>query len=117
MGFTRTAFVQDVYNASAGNPNAIPAAFSMVEFGKDVALNKDLTDVLTMLSSLSEGVRDTLMALGNEMMHQADECYGYLKVMAKKNSNQNLNDVVKKIASQLKQGSHNTGENISDTAK
>jgi hypothetical protein len=110
MGVVRTAYVQDVYSASSGNPTVIPSAFSLAEFAKDVALNKELSDIFTALGPVAEGVKDTMMALGNELMRQSDECYGYLKVLAKKSSNQNLTDVVKKIANQLKQGSHTEGD-------
>ena len=102
MGSVRTAYVQDVYSASAGNTSAIPSGFSLPEYGKDVTLQKDLMDILTPLGPVFEGLSDTAMALGAELMHQSDECYGYLKVAANKSSNQNLNVVVKKIADQLK---------------
>ena len=102
MGAVRTAYVQDVYSVSAGNPSAIPAGFNIAEYGKDVTLSKDIMDILTPLLPLFEGLNDTFIALGAELMKQSDECYGYLKVAAKKNSSLNLNDAVKKIADQLK---------------
>jgi hypothetical protein len=74
-------------------------------------LTKDLFDVLAVLGPVLEGLDDTLKALGTELMHQADECYGYLKVAAKKSASQNLNDAVKKIAAQLKQGPRKTSGN------
>ena len=120
MGNVRTAYVQDVYNASATNPGSIPGGFSLAEYGKDVSLQKDLVDILTALMPLCEGVNDTEMALGAELMKQSDECYGYLKVVAKKSSNQNLNDAVKKIAEHLRHKPKTpppTGEPASSSGK
>ena len=117
MGSVRTSYVQDVYNASSGNAGAIPSGFSMVEFGKDVQLNKDLADILIALGPLDEGVKDTVMALGSELMHQSDECYGYLKVSSKKSSSQNLNEAVKRISFQLKQSPRAGGASPAPAAK
>lgn len=103
MGAVRTSYMQDVYSAAINNSTVIPSGFNVIEFGKDVTLNKDIEDVLAVLIPLFEGVDDTHMALGTELMKQSDECYGYLKVAAKKSSNQNLNQIVKKISDQLKQ--------------
>jgi hypothetical protein len=105
MGNVRYSYVSDVYNAVAGNPGTIPVGFSVNEYGKDVVLHKDLVDILTALNTVVEGLHDTEIALGAELMQQSDECYGYLKVVAKKSSNQNLNSVVKDIAEHLKRKS------------
>ena len=102
MGSVRTSYVQDVYTAANNNASAIPSGFSISEYGKDVTLMKDLTDIFALLQPLFEGVEDTQMALGSELMKQSDECYGYLKVSSKKSSNQNLTMAVKSISDQLK---------------
>ena len=102
MGSVRTSYVQDVYTAATNNASAIPSGFSLTEYGKDATLLKDLTDIQALLQPLFEGLEDTQMALGSELMKQSDECYGYLKVAAKKSSSQNLTMAIKSISDQLK---------------
>jgi len=102
MGAIRRAYVQDVYAAIVNNPTAAPSGFNVVEFGKDVQLMKDITDILGVLLPVYDGIVDTSFALGNELMKQADEAYGYLKVAAKKSSNQSLNQTIQNISVQLK---------------
>lgn len=104
MGAVHTSYVQDVYQAAANNSGVIPASINLAEYGKDVALMKDIVDILSWLLPVFDSIENTSMALGNELMKQSDECYGYLKVAAKKSSNQSLNQTVKEIADQLKQG-------------
>jgi len=104
MGAVRTAYVQDVYQAAANNSGVIPSGFNLAEFGKDVQLMKDMNDILSWLLPVYDGIENTNMAIGSELMKQSDECYGYLKVAAKKSSNQSLNQTVKQISKQLKQG-------------
>lgn len=106
MGPVHTSYVQDVYQAVVNNSIVIPGSINLAEYGKDVALMKDITDILSWLLPVFDGIENTSVALGNELMKQSDECYGYLKVAAKKSSNQSLNQTVKQIADQLKQGPH-----------
>ncbi|MFH0892917.1 MAG: hypothetical protein V2A54_00650, partial [Bacteroidota bacterium] len=75
----------------------------------------DLTDIMGWLRTLNEGMDDTLMALGSEVIHQSDEVYGMLKVQAAKSSDMALNDTVKKIASHLKTGPRKADENNNPT--
>jgi hypothetical protein len=101
MGAVRTSYVQDVYQAASNNSGAIPSGFNLTEYGKDTQLLKDMTDIISWLLPVYEGIENTSMALGGELMKQSDECYGYLKVAAKKSSNQSLTQTVKEIADQL----------------
>jgi hypothetical protein len=117
MGDIRTSYVQDVYQVATANPSSIPSGFSLEEYGKDVELKKAIAEIQTVLSPVCEGLNDTEMALGAELMKQSDECYGYLKVVAKKSSNQNLNDTVKKIADHMKQGPRKAKGGVPPTAK
>jgi hypothetical protein len=105
MGPGRTSYVQDIYQAATNNSGAIPQGFSMTEFGKDLQLYRDLSDILSWLEPLVESMESTLMALSAELMKQADECYGHLKVAAQKSTNQSLNVTMKRISDQLKQSS------------
>ena len=104
MGARRIAYVQDVYNAAVNNSGAIPSGFSVSEFAKDEQLMKDLTDIIGWMMPVYEAIQDTYLALGNELMKQSDEAYGYLKNAAKKNSSQALTSTVKQISDQLKRG-------------
>jgi len=104
MGAGRTAYVQDVYNAASNNSASIPAGLSLTEFAKDVQLMKDMTDIIGWLMPVYDAIQDTDLALGSELMKQADEAYGYLKNAAKKSSSQALSTTVKQISDQLKTG-------------
>jgi hypothetical protein len=103
MGPGRTSYVQDIFQAATNNSGAIPQRFSMSEFGKDLQLYRDLSDILSLMEPLFESMESTSMALSAELMKQADECYGYLKVAAQKSTNQSLNATLKRISDQLKQ--------------
>ncbi|MFH0894014.1 MAG: hypothetical protein V2A54_06230, partial [Bacteroidota bacterium] len=85
-GNVRFGYVNDVYKAAVANPTTLPAGFNITEFGKDMQLLSDLTDIMGWLRTLNEGMDDTLMALGSEVIHQSDEVYGMLKVQAAKSS-------------------------------
>jgi hypothetical protein len=102
MGAVRTSYVQDVYQAAVNNTGVIPSDINLTEYGKDVALLKDMEDILSWLLPVTEGIEITTMAIGSELMKQSDACYGYLKVAAKKSTNQALGETVKKITDQLK---------------
>jgi hypothetical protein len=110
MGAVRTSFVQDVYQASTNNNGAIPQAINLAEFGKDLQLYRDLTDIMSLLMPVYESIESTTMALSAELMKQSDECYGHLKVAAKKSTNMSLNETLKRISSQLKQSPKATSE-------
>lgn len=84
MGPVHTSYVQDVYQAVVNNSIVIPGSINLAEYGKDVALMKDITDILSWLLPVFDGIENTSVALGNELMKQSDECYGYLKVAANK---------------------------------
>ena len=95
MGTKRTGYVADVFDAVKTNPDVLAAAFDFAEYEKDKILFDDLSEVSGWLAALAEGVDDTLMALGNELMKQSDSGYDYLKRAAK--DNEALSTVVDKI--------------------
>ena len=105
MGAGRTSYVQDVYQAATNNSGAIPTGFNLVEYGKDLQLYRDLSDIISWLHPFMESLESTSMALSSELMKQTDECYGHLKVAAQKSTNQSLNSTMKRISDQLKQSS------------
>ncbi len=103
MGAVRTSYVQDVYQASVSNKSALPQGFSLEEYGKDLQLYRDMEEIMSFMLPLFEGMESTIIALSSELMKQTDQCYGHLKVEAKKNGNQFLSETIKRIAAQLKQ--------------
>jgi len=97
MGNKRTSYVLAVHDVVAGNPDILPASFNAAEFSRDVTLLDSLKAVEVHINKLAEGINDTIMALGNEAVKQADTCYKYVKVAAE--SNQNLKKAASKIGS------------------
>jgi len=102
MGAVRTSYVQDIYQASMSNKSALPAGFSLDDYGKDLQLYRDLEEIMSHLLPLFEGIESTSMVLSSKLMKQTDQCYAHLKVEAVKNPNQFLGETLKKIAAQLK---------------
>lgn len=90
MGAVRTGYVQEVFYASSANTTSLPSGFDMVEYNKDFNIHKELREIHSLLGPVAEGIGNTLMAAGSDLMLQSDECYGHLKVAAKKSPNQSL---------------------------
>ncbi|WNM18137.1 hypothetical protein [Flavobacterium capsici] len=87
MGPKSVDYVND--NLAAGNqfPSSLPSDFPLSEFGKDVQLINKLYPLLVASQALTEGLNDTILALGSDAMKEADEVYNYLKLAAKKDAN------------------------------
>jgi hypothetical protein len=85
MGSKREGFVKTVLTAIQNQPAAVPSSFSVSEFEKDYQLYRDLREVWMELISLTEGLEDTLLLLGSELMSQATQGYRYVKQAAKGN--------------------------------
>ena len=100
MGDKSVAFVQKALQAAQANPTVIPSTFNMAEFDKDVVLYSDLRDISNWLSSLIEGVNDTMLALGNESMREGVAVYNLLKEASKTNSA--LSDTVRDVGDRFK---------------
>jgi len=86
MGDKSVAYVQEVVAALQANPAVVPASFDLSEFKKDLTLYSDLLEILNYLRPLFEGIDDTMLALSNELMRQANSGYGFVKEAAKTNS-------------------------------
>lgn len=96
----RQSYITDVLAAVKANPTAIPASIDIEEYIKDAELYLHLSEILTHLRPLMEGVEDTLMASGNEAITVTDQCYGFLKQSARGNSI--LTDTVKELSKHFK---------------
>ena len=86
MGQKRQGYVNGIYNASVGNSSAIPATFDMGIYTGHKDLTDQLQVVRNILSPLMEAIDDTLLEIGNELMHESDLCYSFLKTASKGNS-------------------------------
>ena len=113
MGAVRTSYVQDVHHASVSHSGSLPQDFDLEEYGKDLQLYRDMREILSQLLPLFEGIESTTITLSAELMKQTNQCYGHLKVEAKKNNNAALSETIKRIAVQLKQ--QRKTEKLNDT--
>ena len=84
MGDKRLAFVQNSLSAAQSNPNILPASFDLQGFSNDYQLAADLSELLMLLTQLTEQVDDTLLAVGSEAMSSSLTVYDYIKTAAKK---------------------------------
>jgi hypothetical protein len=75
-----------VLAALQANPTIVPATFDVTEYSKDMTLYSDLLEILNYLRPLFEGIDDTMLALSNELMRQANSGYTLVKEAAKTNS-------------------------------
>jgi hypothetical protein len=91
----REGLVASVYTACISNPTAIPATFSMTEWTKDESLVTDLKEIRASLLTFAEGLDDTILALGNERIQQAETALGFLEAAARGNAA--LNTIVQQI--------------------
>jgi hypothetical protein len=99
IGSKREGYVEDVYDTSIANAEALPAELKTDEWTKDELLTKQLVEVREVLSSFMEAVEDTILLLGNERIHFADLAYGHLKQSAKNNSS--ISNDIERIARQF----------------
>jgi ABC-type molybdate transport system substrate-binding protein len=104
MGAKRRSYVNDVFSLATSNPSAMPSGFDMAAFTKNHQLWQDVYDIIEWISPIWEGLNDTETDLGNEIIQQADEAYGHLKISAKKNPTTPISIQIKNISDQLKYG-------------
>lgn len=86
MATKRIGYVASVLEAVQAHPTAVPGDFDTLEFGKDVNLSLTLRQLYDISIAITQGLDDTMLALGNDLMQQADTAYGHLKQSAKKNA-------------------------------
>lgn len=87
MGPKSVDYVNDNLIGANQFTNSLPADFPLGEFTKDVALINKLYPLLVASQALTEGLNDTILALGSDGMKGADEIYGFLKLAAKTDAN------------------------------
>lgn len=85
MGTKRTGYVNQVHNALITNPSVYPASYNMAEFTKDKELYDNVAEVKGWNAELAEGLNDTLLVIGTDLMAHADAGYRLIKEAAKTN--------------------------------
>jgi hypothetical protein len=85
LGEKSEQFVRAVLDALENNPSAA-GTLDLVEFRKDLTLWDDLRQFSMLLTPFYEGLQDSIMLLGNELMSQANSGYGFIKEAAKTNA-------------------------------
>ena len=84
MGPKSESFVRGVLQALQAFP-AVAGSLDLAEFEKDMTLWDDLVAFNAQLTVFYEGLQDTMVLLGNELMQQANAGYGNIKESAKTN--------------------------------
>jgi hypothetical protein len=87
MGPKSVDYVNDNLTGANQFPNSLPSDFPIAEFAKDVTLINKLYPLLVAAQALTEGLNDTILALGSDAMKEGDEVYGFLKLAAKTDAN------------------------------
>ncbi|MBK8550637.1 MAG: hypothetical protein IPL53_06070 [Ignavibacteria bacterium] len=106
MGSGSVGFVEEALNVSKNHGNILPSNFDVAEFEKDVSLTSSLTDIYSVLLPLTEGVSDTMMAVGSAALKQSNIVYAHVKLSAKNNSN--LKEIQNRLGERYKQSAKAT---------
>jgi hypothetical protein len=100
LGSKSADFVSDASAAVAAFPQVLPPSFDKVEYGKDTALFKILSDLKLQIDSLSEKLDNTYLAVGSEAMSASLEVYAY--VQTAKDRTPGLGSVADKLKERFK---------------
>lgn len=87
MGPKSVHYVNDNLAGAVQFPNSLPSDFPLPEFAKDVTLINKLYPILVASQALTEGLNDTILALGSDAIKEADEVYSFLKLASKTDAN------------------------------
>lgn len=107
LGANRYSYVTSLNLAANAHPNSLPGSFDLEAYNNTKKSYDSLREIYLAAAPWFEGLENSMMALGSEIMTLSDSVYGHLKVDAKKSKDQNLQTVVKEIADQLKQRKKN----------
>jgi hypothetical protein len=100
MGPKSVDYVNDNLVGANQFPNSLPGDFPLAEFAQDVTLINKLYPLLVASQALTEGLNDTILALGSDAMKESDEVYRFLKLAAK--SDANAKAIVEQIGRRFK---------------
>lgn len=87
MGPKSVEYVGECLVGAQQFSNHLTSDFPLGEFEKDVKLISQLFPILVAAEALTEGLRDTLLALGSDCMKESDEVYDFLKKASKTDGN------------------------------
>jgi hypothetical protein len=77
------SFINNCLSAAQNHTAIFPNSFDTSAFEKDVDLFSQLTELQTLVDSLSSKIDDTRLAVGGESMQQATQVYEYVKTASK----------------------------------
>jgi hypothetical protein len=100
MGKGSVAFVEEALTISKNHPDILPVNFNVAEFEKDVKLTAALSDIASVLTPLSEGISDTLTAVGSEAINQANLIYAHVKLASK--NDVNMDEIKNRLGARYK---------------
>jgi hypothetical protein len=103
LGHKSVDFVQDASTAVVNFPAIMPPSFDKIEYAKDTALFKVLTDLKSLVDSLQEKLDNTYMAVGSEAMVASLEVYAYVQTAADRTPG--LKSVAEKLKERFKRQS------------
>jgi hypothetical protein len=78
LGSKSLDFVEDANRATKNFPQVFPSSFNTVEFDKDTALFKAMSNVKIIIEALAKKIEDTHMAVGSEAMVTSFEVYALI---------------------------------------
>jgi hypothetical protein len=102
IGPARIGYVTEVNIAANANSTALAAGFKLNDYNTKLALYTALSEIYSLANPLKDSLESTLMALGSELVKESDKAYGYLKVAASNENNENLNTTIQKIMDIMK---------------
>ena len=100
LGEKSVDFAQDAYSASLNFSNVLPPIFDKVEYAKDTALFKNMSEIKMLVDSLHERVNSTYMAVGSESMTASLIVYELLQSASK--TTPGLKSIVEQLGKRFK---------------
>lgn len=106
LGPKSVDFAQDAFSASTNFPNVLPPVFDKVEYFKDVALFKNLSEIKMLIDSLQEKVESTYRLVGSESMVASLTVYELVRTASK--TTPGLKSVAEQLGQRYKKRKKNT---------
>jgi hypothetical protein len=100
LGSNSVGFGMFALKVAQENPSIIPPGFDINEFAKSIALYSDLEELDAHQQEYVEMLSDTIMAVGMDVMAQANRLYAQVKLESKQNSA--LDEARKQLAQRYK---------------
>lgn len=78
-GNVLTPFVDLAHQVASEHPEILPGVFDLAEFRRDYALIKDLSQIESLLSQLTESVQNTLLAVNSDALTASLDVYAAVR--------------------------------------